>query len=102
MLPIISADQRLAERSGVKLVLLGPSGIGKTSQLKTLPESSTLFVDLEAGDLAVRDWRGDTLRPPTWPAFRDLVCFLAGANPALPAEVPYSEAHFHACLRAVR
>jgi hypothetical protein len=94
MLPIVTADQRLAEKSGVKLVLLGPSGIGKTSQLKTLPEDSTLFIDLEAGDLAVRDWRGDTLRPPTWPAFRDLVCFLAGPNPALPPDTPYSEAHY--------
>ncbi len=34
--PIISADQRLAERHGVKLVLLGKSGLGKTTQLKTL------------------------------------------------------------------
>ena len=54
MFPIISADQRLAERHGVKLVLLGFWGLGKTTQLKTLPEESTLFVDLEAGDLVRR------------------------------------------------
>jgi hypothetical protein len=36
-LPIISADQRLAEKRGVKGVLVGKSGIGKTSQLWTLP-----------------------------------------------------------------
>ena len=99
-LPIITADQRLAEKQGVKLVLLGKSGIGKTSQLKTLPEGSTLFVDLEAGDLAVKDWRGDCVRPATWPEFRDLVVFLAGPNPALPADVPFSEAHYrHVCER---
>ena len=99
-LPIITADQRLREKQGVKLVLLGKSGIGKTSQLKTLPEASTLFVDLEAGDLAVKDWRGDCVRPSTWPEFRDLVVFLAGPNPALPADVPYSEAHYrHVCER---
>ena len=99
-LPIISASTRLAEKSGVKLVLLGKSGIGKTTQLKTLPEDRTLFVDLEAGDLAVRDWQGDTLRPQTWPEFRDLVVFLAGPNPALPADAPYSQAHFdHVCER---
>ena len=98
MLPIISADQRLAERHGVKLVLLGRSGLGKTSQLKTLPESSTLFVDLEAGDLSVKDWRGDCIRPKTWPEFRDLVVFLAGPNPALPADTAFSLAHFeHVC-----
>ena len=99
-LPIITADERLREKTGVKLVLLGKSGIGKTSQLKTLPESSTLFIDLEAGDLAVRDWRGDCVRPATWPEFRDLVVFLAGPNPALPADAPFSEAHYrHVCER---
>jgi hypothetical protein len=97
-LPIISADQRLAERHGVKLVLLGKSGLGKTTQLKTLPQDSTLFVDLEAGDLSVKDWRGDCIRPQTWPEFRDLTVFLAGPNPALPAEAPFSQAHFdHVC-----
>jgi hypothetical protein len=99
-LPIITADQRLAEKKGVKLVLLGKSGIGKTTQLKTLPESSTLFIDLEAGDLAVKDWRGDCIRPATWPEFRDLVVFLAGPNPALPSDISYSQAHFqHVCER---
>jgi hypothetical protein len=93
-LPIITADQRLAEKQGVKLVLLGKSGIGKTSQLRTLPEASTLFVDPEAGDLAVKDWRGDCVRPATWPEFRDLVVFLAGPNPALPPDAPFSEAHY--------
>ena len=97
-LPIITADQRLREKKGVKLVLLGKSGIGKTTQLKTLPEDKTLFVDLEAGDLAVKDWRGDCVRPTTWPEFRDLVVFLAGPNPALPPEAPYSQAHYaHVC-----
>jgi hypothetical protein len=99
-LPIITADQRLREKKGVKLVLLGKSGIGKTTQLKTLPEATTLFVDLEAGDLAVKDWRGDCVRPATWPEFRDLVVFLAGPNLALPPESPYSEAHYqHVCER---
>ena len=99
-LPIITAEQRLAERSGVKMVVLGKAGIGKTSLLKTLPEASTLFVDLEAGDLAVKDWHGDCIRPGTWPEFRDLVVFLAGPNPALPDQAPFSQAHYqHACER---
>jgi hypothetical protein len=99
-LPIISAEQRLSEKRGVKLALLGKPGIGKTSQLKTLPESSTLFVDCESGDLSVQAWRGDTLRPKTWPEFRDLVVFLAGPNPALVADQPFSQAHFdHVCAQ---
>lgn len=97
-LPIISADQRRAEKRGVKMALLGKSGIGKTTQLKTLGADITLFIDLEAGDLAVADWSGDTIRPRTWPEFRDLVVFLAGPNPALPADQPFSQAHFeHVC-----
>jgi signal recognition particle receptor subunit beta len=51
-LPIISADERLAQPRCAKIVLVGVPGVGKTTQLKTLPEDSTLFVDLEAGDLA--------------------------------------------------
>jgi hypothetical protein len=99
-LPIITAEQRLREKDGVKLVLLGKSGIGKTSQLRTLPEASTLFVDLEAGDLAVRGWQGDCVRSSTWPEVRDLFGFIAGPNRALPADVPYSESHYrHVCGR---
>lgn len=99
-LPIISAEERLSEKRGVKLVVLGKAGIGKTTQLKTLPERSTLFVDCESGDLSVQDWHGDTLRPKTWPEFRDLVVFLAGPNPALVADQPFSLAHFeHVCAK---
>ncbi len=97
-LPIISADERRQQKRGVKIVILGVSGIGKTTQLKTLGTDNTLFIDLEAGDLAVADWSGDTIRPRTWPEFRDLVVFLAGPNPALPADQPFSQAHFeHVC-----
>ena len=52
-LPIISADQRLAEQRGIKGCIFGKSGIGKTSLLWTLNASTTLFMDLKAGDLAI-------------------------------------------------
>ncbi|GAC1405584.1 MAG: hypothetical protein NVSMB6_00350 [Burkholderiaceae bacterium] len=93
-LPIISADQRLAEKRGSKLVIFGPSGIGKTSLLNTLSAERTLFVDLEAGDLAVQDWSGDAIRPKTWQEFRDFAVFLGGPNPALRDEQPFSTAHY--------
>ena len=99
-LPIITADQRLAERRGVKGVLVGKSGIGKTSQLWTLKPSATLFFDLEAGDLAVEGWTGDTVRPRTWQECRDFAVFIGGPNPALRDDQPYSQAHFDAvCQR---
>ncbi len=99
-LPIITADERLAERRGVKGVLVGKSGIGKTSQLWTLKPTSTLFFDLEAGDLAVEGWAGDTIRPRTWQECRDFAVFIGGPNPAMREDQPYSQAHFDAvCTR---
>jgi hypothetical protein len=99
-LPIITADQRMAERRGIKGVLAGKSGLGKTSQLWTLDAASTLFMDLEAGDLAVEGWTGDTIRPRTWNECRDFAVFVAGPNPALRDDQPYSQAHFDAvCQR---
>ncbi|MFN7174808.1 MAG: ATP-binding protein [Thermaurantiacus tibetensis] len=91
-LRIITADERLAEPRGVKAVIFGKSGIGKTSLLWTLPAESTLFIDLEAGDLAVQGWPGASIRPRTWEECRDLALFLAGPNPALREEQPYSTA----------
>jgi len=97
-LPIISAEERLRERHSAKIGLVGAPGVGKTSQLKTLPPEKTLFVDLEAGDLAVRDWPGDTVRPRTWSEFRDLVVFLAGPLPTASADQAFSEPHYrHVC-----
>lgn len=91
---IITADQRMAQNAGVKAVIFGPAKIGKTSLLRTLDAPSTLFVDLEAGDLAVQDVPVDTVQPRTWVEMRDLAAFLGGPNMNLPEEKPYSAAHF--------
>ncbi|MBZ0324917.1 MAG: ATP-binding protein [Alphaproteobacteria bacterium] len=93
-LPIISADQRLAEQRGVKGTIFGKSGIGKTSLLWTLDPATTLFIDLEAGDLAIEGWSGDSVRPRTWAECRDFAVFIGGPNPALRDDQVYSEAHF--------
>jgi putative ribosome biogenesis GTPase RsgA len=52
---IITADQRLSEARGVKALIVGPSGVGKTSLLRTLDPPTVLFLDVEAGDLSVQD-----------------------------------------------
>jgi hypothetical protein len=93
-LPIISAQQRMAERKGVKLLMLGKSGIGKTTRLRDLDPSTTLFIDIEAGDLSVADWPGDTIRPASWPECRDLFVYLAGPDRSLPPEAAFSVAHY--------
>ena len=99
-LRIITADERQAELRGIKAVIFGKSGIGKTYLLLTLDEGTTLFFDLEAGDLAVQHWRGASIRPRTWEECRDLALFLAGPNPALRDDQPYSAAQYARVLQA--
>ena len=93
-LPIISADQRLQEKRGIKGCIFGKIGLGKTSLLWTLDAQKTLFFDLEAGDLAVEGWSGDTIRPKTWEECRDFACFIGGSNPAVQSDKPYSQKHY--------
>src|SRR5262249_34236398 len=93
---IITADERLGQRRGAKILIVGPTSVGKTSLLRTLDPKTTLFIDIEAGDLAVQDVPVDTLRPRTWQELRDLACFIGGPNPAMPPTACYSEAHYNA------
>jgi AAA domain len=93
---IIPADRRVTDARGAKLLIVGPTGVGKTSLLRTLDPASVLFVDIEAGDL--QDLAIDTLRPRTWLECRDLAVSLAGASPAVPASALYSTSH-HAAVK---
>ncbi|MBL0320107.1 MAG: ATP-binding protein [Alphaproteobacteria bacterium] len=95
-IPIITASKRLKESRGIKGCIFGKSGIGKTSLLWTMPAETTLFFDLEAGDLAIEGWQGDTIRPRTWQECRDFAVFIGGANPSLRDDQPYSPAHYSA------
>ena len=97
-LKIISADERMAEQRGVKALIVGPAGVGKTSLLRTIDPVRTLFLDFEAGDLAVQDVPVDQLRPQTWPECRDLACYLAGPDTNAPADDVYGQAHYEAVL----
>ena len=99
---IIDADTRLRERGGPKVLIVGPSGVGKTSLLRTLSTellASTLFVDIEAGDLAVADVPVASVQPRTWGDCRDTAVVVGGFNPALPATAYYSEAHYNSVMQ---
>ena len=93
-LPIVTAQQRLAETRGVKGVLVGRWGVGKTWQLRSLDPATTLFVDIEAGDLSVKSWQGDSVRPRTWEDCRDIAVLLGGPNPALRDGQQFSQWHY--------
>ena len=95
---IITADERMAEKSGVKALILGEYGIGKTTLLRTLDPATTFFVDGEAGDLAVRDVKVAGMRPTTWQEARDLAAYFGGPNPAFAAHAAYSQAHYEHVL----
>jgi hypothetical protein len=93
-LRIVTADQRLAEANGkTTIALFGPSGVGKTSQLMTLPPEETLCVDLEAGLKSVQGWRGDSLSIRAFADAVDIACLIGGTDPAAPADGFFSAAH---------
>ena len=98
-LHIISADERLKARQKVNIALFGPSGVGKTTQAMTLDPATTLFVDLEAGTLAIQQWGGDVIDVRgqatamgvhPWVFARALVCMLGGADPSAAPGSPYA------------
>lgn len=102
---IVTADERLAEPKGPKIVVAGRQGIGKTSLLRTLtPEqlARTLFISIESGQSSIPDVKVDEVQPETWEECRDIACLLAGPDLALANrdygqkdEInPYSMAHY--------
>jgi hypothetical protein len=95
-LRIITADERLAEKRGAKVLLLGPPGAGKTTELRKLDPSRTLFLESEAGDLSVLDVLVDMMRIVRWEDARDIAFRIGGPNPSFPATFAYSPAHYAA------
>jgi len=97
---IVTAEQRLsAANNKTSALIVGPSGVGKTTLLKTLPADKTLCIDLEAGMKSVQDWPGVSLPIRSYPDFRDLVVLIGGPNPAAAPTDTYSDAHYQYALQ---
>ena len=94
-LRIVSADERLSA-AGAKttMAIFGPSGVGKTSLLNSLPPAETLCIDLEAGMQSVQDWPGDSIPVRTFADALDIGCLVGGVNPSADPNGFFSEAHY--------
>ena len=108
MIKIIKADERLAAHTKINIALFGPSGIGKTTQARTLDSETTLFLDLEAGTLAIQDWDGDVvdlrktaqgMSAHPWEIARAMACLVSGPDPA-DADGPYSKQAYDSYVAA--
>lgn len=91
MLNFISADQRIQKPRKVNAIIVGPSKVGKTSLARSLDPATTLFVNGEAGDLALGDWPGTTFNirdeamkmgVHPWVLCRAMTCVMGGPDPA--------------------
>jgi hypothetical protein len=92
-LSIITPAQRAAETHGVKALIMGLPGVGKTSLARHLDPAATLFVDIEAGTLSIANNNIDMVRPKSWPECRDLAVRIGGIDPAAAPNAPYSAQH---------
>jgi hypothetical protein len=81
-------EERLKKK--VNILLFGESGVGKTYAARTLQPETTLFVDGEAGSLALGDWQGTVLNIRKeaarlgwhpWYMCRAIACLLSGPDP---------------------
>lgn len=94
-LRIVTADERLSSAANkTTIALFGPSGVGKTTLLKHLPERETLCIDLEAGLKSVQDWRGDSIPVRCFEDAIDIACLVGGVNPAAGDGTMFSQAHY--------
>ena len=70
-----------AELTKISALLIGPSGIGKTTSLGTLPEVGTVIASSERGTLPLRSKNYDVLKIESWTDIRGTI--MAFGNPQI-------------------
>lgn len=105
-LQFVTAEQRIATRQAlqkVNLIILGPSKVGKTTLVRYLDPATTLFINAEAGDLALGAWPGTMINAREeasrlgmhpWELMRAITCMMSGPDPAASVE-PTRPSHFY-------
>ena len=94
-LRIVTADERLSRAANkTTIALFGPTGVGKTTQLKRLAPSETICIDLEAGMKSVQDWSGDSIPVRCFEDMVVLASLVGGPNPAAAPEAFFSQQHY--------
>jgi hypothetical protein len=91
---IIKSAKREQE-NGIKGVIYGESGVGKTTLIHTLPPEKTLVLDLEAGLLAIEGWDGDSVAIRQWEYARAWASLIGGVNPAVLDATPYGQQYYN-------
>lgn len=105
MLKFTKADDRLkAKKAKVTMAIFGPAGAGKTTQARTLDAEKTLFLDFEAGTLALGDWAQDNVLDiretakqvgaHPWELARAAALYVGGPDPSEPEGGEYSKEVF--------
>lgn len=111
MLPaFIETIEKRKLNENVSLLLIGASGVGKTSQIKKLKEAgfNPLVIDGEAGLLSVKDVEFDSINIRStalkcgitpWQLIRNIAVLFAGANPASRPDELYGKSHYELSKR---
>lgn len=105
MLRFTKADDRRKARSQkVTMCIFGPAGAGKTTQARTLDPKTTLFMDFEAGTLALGEWGADNVfdirkvaaevGAHPWELARAAALYVGGPDPSDTEDGEYSQAAY--------
>jgi hypothetical protein len=97
MTAIITPEQRLGEPRSARILLLGPNGVGKTTQAGRLDPTQTLVIDVENGLLAIAGVPVAHARPETHLEICDLIVRIVGPNKSFAPHEIFSTAHFERC-----